>query len=242
MIKNWRIDMNLGEMNWIEVQEYLVKEDRILLVLGATEQHGYLSVTTDVSVPLALANSASDATGVLVAPPMNFGISPYFLDYPGTISLRASTFLDAVEDILRSLHHEGFHRFLILNGHGGNEAARSRIHELSNELKKFKVAWYSWWMEPSVTAVAEKHGLKSHHAAWIEAFPFVHARGIPVGDKESLAPKTLMSAKEVREFAGDGVYGGPYKASDEVMSEIYAAALKDILELLKFVPLAVHLI
>jgi len=234
--------MNLGDMNWLEVQEYLVKEDRILIVLGATEQHGYLSVTTDVSIPLALANSASEATGVVVAPPMNFGISPYFLEYPGTISLRASTFLDVVEDILRSLHHQGFRHFLILNGHGGNDAARGRIVELENELKRMKVAWYSWWMEPSVTAVAEKHGLVSHHAAWIEAFPFIHSRGIPEGSKDTLTPKTLMSAKEVREYAGDGVYGGPYKVADGIMDEIYAAALKDILELLKFENPPMHLI
>ena len=204
--------MHLGDMNWMEVQEYLKKENRILLVLGATEQHGYLSVTTDVSIPLALAESASGQSGVVIAPPLNFGISPYFLDYPGTISLRASTFMDVVEDILRSLYRQGFRRFVVLNGHGGNDAARSRIVEVANELSGLKVSWYSWWMEPSVSAVAEKHGLKSHHAAWIEAFPFIHANGIPDGGKPTLTSKTLMSAEEVKEFAGDGVYGGPYQA------------------------------
>lgn len=226
--------MNLSDMNWMEVAEYLSKEDRILLVLGATEQHGYLSVMTDVAIPLALANSASEATGVLVAPPLNFGVSPYFLDYPGTISLRTSTFLDAVEDILRSLHQQGFRRFVIVNGHGGNDAARGRITELANELKRMKVAWYSWWIAPSVTEVAEKHGLRSHHAAWIEAFPFIHARGMPEGNKETLYSKTLMSSRETRDFAGDGVYGGPYKVEKEIMDEVYAAALNDILDLLRF--------
>jgi creatinine amidohydrolase len=56
--------MELGDMNWMEVQEYLKKENRIIVVLGATEQHGYLSVTTDVSIPLALAESASAQSGV----------------------------------------------------------------------------------------------------------------------------------------------------------------------------------
>ena len=187
--------MHLGDMNWMEVEEYLKKENRILLVLGATEQHGYLSVTTDVSIPLALAESASAQSGVVIAPPLNFGISPYFLDYPGTISLRASTFMDVVEDILRSLYHQGFRRFVILNGHGGNDAARSRVIELANELDGLKVSWYSWWMEPSVTAVAEKHGLKSHHAAWIEAFPFIHAKGMPEGGKPTLACENIDERK-----------------------------------------------
>jgi len=33
--------MNLGEMNWMEVEQYLKTDDRIMMVLGATEQHGF---------------------------------------------------------------------------------------------------------------------------------------------------------------------------------------------------------
>ncbi len=225
--------MSFSKMNWMEVEEYLKKDDRILLVLGATEQHGYLSVTTDIDIPQALADEASERSGVVVAPPLNFGISPYFLDYPGTVSFRVSTFLDAVEDILRSLYRQGFRRFVVVNGHGGNEAARSRIVELLNELSEMKVAWYSWWVAPSVSRVAESHGLQSHHAAWIEAFSFVHRKDLPLGGKESLVAKTLMGAGETREFAGDGVYGGPYQVNRQIMDDIFNAALNDILDLLK---------
>ncbi len=83
--------MRLEDLNWMDVEKYLEHEDRLMLVTGATEQHGYLSLLTDIKVPLALADAASQATGVLVAPPLNFGISTYFLAYPGTLSLRAST-------------------------------------------------------------------------------------------------------------------------------------------------------
>lgn len=217
----------------MEVEEYLKKDNRILIVLGATEQHGYLSLTTDIDIPQALAEEASQKTGVVCAPPLNFGVSPYFLDYPGSISLRVSTFLDAVEDILRSLYRQGFRRFVVVNGHGGNDAARSRIVELLNELAEMQVAWYSWWTAPSVTAAAESHGLQSHHAAWIEAFPFVYSKDLPLGDKETLDSKRLMGANETRAFAGDGVYGGPYQVDRRIMDEIFAVALNDILELLK---------
>ncbi len=106
------------------MENYLQNEDRIMLVLGACEQHGYLSLLTDVKVPLALADIASQQTGVVVAPPLNFGCSPYFLGYPGTLSLRASTLLDVVEDVVQSAYTHGFRRMLVLNGHGGNDAAR----------------------------------------------------------------------------------------------------------------------
>jgi creatinine amidohydrolase/Fe(II)-dependent formamide hydrolase-like protein len=119
--------MRFEEMNWMDIEAYLKTDDRVMVVLGATEQHGYLSLLTDAKIPQALADAASQRSGVLVAPPLNFGVSPYFLAYPGTISLRSSTFLDVVEDMITSLYQAGFRRILVLNGHGGNDGARATV-------------------------------------------------------------------------------------------------------------------
>src|ERR1041384_6831047 len=80
------VHMRLEDLNWTDVEKYLQQEDRLMLVTGATEQHGYLSLLTDIKIPLALADAASQTTGVLVAPPLNFGVSPYLLSYPRTLS------------------------------------------------------------------------------------------------------------------------------------------------------------
>jgi creatinine amidohydrolase len=226
--------MRLEELNWMDVENYLKSEDRIMLVLGACEQHGYLSLLTDVHIPQALADTASQRTGVLVAPPLNFGVSPYFLSYPGTISLRLSTYVDAVEDIVRSLHQQGFRRFLLLNGHGGNQPASTRLHELANQLPDLKIFWYSWWSSHSVEAAAMKHGLKSYHAAWIEAFPFTRVGELPEGEKTPPSYQGILSAEEYRRVFGDGVFGGPYQVDMEIMNEIFAAALEDVLYYLNF--------
>src|SRR5512142_1807942 len=132
--------MRLDELNWMDVEQYLKHEDRIMLVLGACEQHGYLSLLSDVKIPLALADAASQQTGVLVAPPVNFGVSPYFLAYPGTLSLRLTTLVDLVEDLVRSAYSQGFRRYLFLNGHGGNDPVRSRLYELANQLPGMRLA------------------------------------------------------------------------------------------------------
>src|SRR3972149_1386738 len=134
-------DMRLEELNWMDVENYLAQDDRIILVLGATEQHGYLSLLTDVKIPQALADAASASTGVLIAPPLNFGVSPYFATYPGTISLRTSTFLAVVEDIVQSLYGVGFRRIFIMNGHGGNSGGPTRLTELANEMDGLKFIW-----------------------------------------------------------------------------------------------------
>ena len=35
--------MLIKNMNWMQVEEYLKKDDRVILPLGSTEQHAYLS-------------------------------------------------------------------------------------------------------------------------------------------------------------------------------------------------------
>jgi creatinine amidohydrolase len=229
-----KLIMRLADLNWMDVESYLKSDDRLMLVLGACEQHGYLSLLTDVKIPLALADAASQQTGVPVAPPLNFGASPYFLAYPGTLSLRVSTLLDVVEDLVRSLYRQGFRRMLLLNGHGGNDPVRARLYELADELADLRLSWYAWWRSPSVTATAQQHGLESSHGGWIEAFDFTRVADLPAGEKKPPAMLGLVSAEQARQAYGDGMFGGPYAVDREIMDEIFAVALDDVIRLLEF--------
>ena len=226
--------MRFEDLSWFDVEKYLLNENRLILVLGACEQHGYLSLLADSKIPLALADAASQKTGILIAPVVNYGISPYFMNYPGSFSLRATTLLDLVEDLIRCAYHQGFQRILILNGHGGNDPARARLYEVANTLPQLQLAWYSWWQAHSVETVAIKHGLRSYHAAWIEAFPFTRVGDLPDGEKIPPRIPGLVNAKQARELYQDGVFGGPYQVDDAILSEVFTAALEDILQLLKF--------
>ena len=219
----------------MDVEEYLKHDDRLIIVVGACEQHGYLSLLSDVKIPLALADAASKQIGVLVAPPVNFGSSPYFLTYPGTFSLRLSTLMDAVEDIIRSAYGQGFKRILVLNGHGGNSGLKARLTELANILPGLKVQWYAWWMAHSVEEVAIRHAIKPSHANWLEAFPFTIVADLPEGEKTPPhVPSDIMDARTSREVYGDGSFGGKYQVPRETMEEVFDAALQDVLQLLNF--------
>ncbi len=226
--------MRFEDLNWFDVEAYLKNDDRLMLVLGSCEQHAYLSLLTDVRIPLALADAASEKTGVLVAPPLNFGCSPYFLGYPGTLSLRASTLLDVAEDLVRSSYRHGFRRILLLNGHGGNDPARARLYEVASDLPGLRLAWYAWWQAHSVGEVAQSHGLKSSHASWIEAFSFTRVADLPQGEKQPPYVPGLLGAGEARQVYGDGNFGGPYQVSEAIMQEIFSAALQDVLVMLEF--------
>ncbi len=226
--------MRYSDLNWFDVEKYLENDDRLMLVIGSCEQHGYLSLLTDAKIPQALADAASQETGVLVAPALNFGASPYFLAYPGTISLRIATLMDILEDIIRSVYQQGFRRIVVLNGHGGNEPVRGRLYELANELSDLRLAWFAWWRSHSVEAILVKHELKSYHAGWIEAYPFTRVAELPEGSKTPPHVPGLLGAEEARQVYGDGVFGGPYQVDDEIMQEIFNACVLDIVNLLKF--------
>ena len=227
--------MRLEDLNWMDVERYLEQDDRLILILGACEQHGYLSLLTDIKIPLALADSASNQTGVLVAPPLNFGVSPYFLDYPGTLSFSVRTMISAVEDMVRSAYRQGFRRILVLNGHGGNSAARQHLSAINNDLPSLKMSWFDWWMSHSVEEIAQKHNIKPAHANWLEAFSFTIVGELPDGSKTPpKVPSAIMAAGTMREVYGDGSFGGPYRVDDAIMQEVLNAGLEDILLMLKF--------
>ncbi len=226
--------MRFSELNWFDVENYLENDDRLMLILGACEQHGYLSLLTDAKIPQALTDAASQRTGVLVAPALNFGASPYFLAYPGTISLRIATLMDVAEDMVRSLYTQGFRRILILNGHGGNDPVRGRLYEVASHLPDLRIAWYAWWQSHSVEAVAIQHNLKPYHAGWVEAFHFTRVTELPAGEKTPPHIPGLLGAQEARIVYGDGVFGGAYQADDAIMNEVFEASLGDVIQLLKF--------
>jgi len=226
--------MRIEDLNWMDVESYLKNDDRLILIIGATEQHGYLSLVSDVRIPQALADAAAQQTNVLVAPPLNFGSSPYFLDYPGTLSLRISTLLDVIEDLVRSAYGQGFRRILLLNGHGGNDGARARLAELASQMPDLHLSWYSWWTAHSVLNIAEKHQIKPAHANWLEAFPFNVVGDLPSEEKNPPSVPGILGAKRARLVFGDGSFGGKYVVDFNIMQEMFDAALQDVLTLLEF--------
>lgn len=115
----------LGDLSYVDVQEYLKHSDTILIPKASLEQHGpHLPLYCDTITATEVARRAGEAAGILYTPTLWLGYSPQHMREAGwgagTITLRADTYLNVLYDIGRSLIHHGFNRLIFVNGHGSN--------------------------------------------------------------------------------------------------------------------------
>jgi creatinine amidohydrolase len=228
--------MRIRDLNWMQLEEYLRADDRIVLPVGSTEQHAYLSLETDNILSERIATEAAEPVGVPVLPVLAYGLTPTFAAYPGSPTLRATTYMHVVRDLLDSLHDQGFRRVLIVNGHGGNTPARSQVAEWLGSHPDAQAIWHDWWNAPRMSEAATRVDPVWSHASWTENFPWTRLEGVdlPAESKPTVTysggPFTPAAA---RETAGDGSYGGAYAKSDDVMLELWALAVEEARGLLE---------
>lgn len=216
-------------MNWFQVETYLRSDDRAIVPLGSTEQHAYLSNAVDSILAERVAVEAAAPLGVPVFPVLSFGITPYFANYPGSVSLRMETYGRIITDILDSLATSGFRRVLFVNGHGGNTPGQTAALEWLNSHPDCRVRWHNWWSAPLTMGKVQSIDPVASHASWMENFPWTRLPDIvmptqrkPMVDLDLL--KTIGSSG-VKALIGDGNFGGHYQRSDEEMQAIWDVAV-----------------
>jgi creatinine amidohydrolase len=229
--------MNIAEMNWLQVEQYLKHDDRAVLPIGCTEQHAYLSLATDSILAERLAREAAESSGVPVFPVMPYGITPGFMAYPGTVSLRITTLLAVVEDVLDSLARHGFRRVLVVNGHGGNAPAGAFVQEWQAVRSGMKVKFHNWWNAPRVWSRVQATDPLASHASWMENFPWTRLAGVSMPDTQKSAQPyadwTHLGPQVIRERLGDGNFAGRYVRPDSDMAALWSVAVAETRALLE---------
>ncbi|HKJ03149.1 MAG TPA: creatininase family protein [Longimicrobiales bacterium] len=228
--------MRIKDMTWMQVDEYLEHDDRCVLPLGSTEQHAYLSLAVDAILAEKVAADAAEPLGIPVFPAMAYGITPYFMAYPGTVTLSPETYERVLAEILEGLTKHGFGRILVVNGHGGNSVARpaaqvwARTHDV-------ELLWHDWWKAPRTLAAVRAIDEAASHASWMEGFPWTRVSTVtpPPGHKASvdLTGRETMSAEAFRERLGDGSFGGYYERPDQDLLAIWELGVQETRELLE---------
>lgn len=223
--------MKIADMNWMQVEAYLKADDRCLLPIGCTEQHAYLSLAVDAILAERVAVEAAEPLGVPVFPVLPFGITPGFMSYPGTVTLKVETLLRVVRDLLDSLDHQGFRRILIVNGHGGNQPVAAAVAEWMAAHPRSRVRFHNWWNAPKTLAHVKGIDPHSAHASWMENLPWTRLAGVtqPEGSKTPVDYRryAVLPPDAARELAGDGNFGGAYERPDEDVLAMWRIAVEE---------------
>ena len=233
--------MRVRELNWMQLADYLERDDRIVLPLGSTEQHAYLSLETDNILAERAAVEAAEPLGVPVLPVLPYGLTPAFAAFPGSPSLRVETFVAVLRDLLDSLYGQGFRRFLLVNGHGGNVPAGSLVREWASARPDAQAVFTSWWENDEFDVLTQSIDAETRygtwHAAWLENFPWTRLDGVELPEERKPvldgAAYRVADAESVRHLLGDGSFGGPYQRPDEEMLRVWKVVVTGVRELLE---------
>lgn len=107
----------LADISWINAQKILTPDAVVVIPLGAgSKEHGpHLPLSTDYLQAEEFTRKLALKRKVIIAPTMNYGFYPAFIEYPGSTSLSFSTSVQNIVQTVKTLAHYGPKRFYIIN-------------------------------------------------------------------------------------------------------------------------------
>ena len=190
---------------------------------GSTEQHNeHLAMIQDTASAMLVAQHAALRlySQVIVSTPVPVGISPYWMERKGTLTLRPGTFLAFVYDVCDSLRAHGFKTIYIVNGHGGNDKPlKSHVAEWREKLGVNLDAcsyWDAYTSSQEIKAETSKlmqsgiervpgHSAEFETSFALAAFPErVHRVGVDY-EKVRLQLKDPQDAKDDRAYCQESL-------------------------------------
>lgn len=157
----------LSEMTWREAAEMLSQEVVAIIPAGSNEQHGpHLWLQHDITSALSVARIAAEKLypRVVITPPIAIGFSPFHMEFPGSLTLRAETLINLSLDIHRSLKRHGIQKVVTFNGHGGNERPLHIAARIARDELGLTTAFLNHWdlVPPEITAMCEDGWVPGH--------------------------------------------------------------------------------
>lgn len=237
--------MRLHLLTWNEVEDYLKSRRDIIIPIGSTEQHGPNGlIGTDAICAEEIAWRVGATAQALVAPTIAVGMAQHHLGFPGSMTLRPSTLIAIIKDMVDSLAVHGFERFYFLNGHGGNiattTAAFSEIYAARSLNPKgnyspLACTLKNWWETKAAADLSRNlypdvegsHATPSEVAVTQAVYPAHIKKGAIM---PTVAPKgSFTDAADYRRNFPDGRIGSnPGLATPEAGQKIIEAVSQEI--------------
>jgi creatinine amidohydrolase len=231
----------LARLTWPEAKEALERARLGIVPVGSCEQHGpHMTLDTDIAIAGALARRLADDLGelALLLPPLGYGLSEHHLGFPGSLTLRASTFAGFLSDVVESLAHHGIRRVLVVNGHGGNVDAIRLAARAARRDHGALVAGVMWAQIASDEVARQAKTERYGHACEIETSVGMVVAPDSVHADRMAEPRLTTHASALtelphttvdrptwfHEWTENGALGDPRLASAEIGEAIVAAA------------------
>ena len=238
--------MQLALATWHEVEDYLRTQRGCIVPIGSVEQHGPNGlIGTDHLDAEFVAKGVGDAIGCMVAPTLAYGMSQHHLGFAGSATLRPSTLIAVVRDVVLSLAKHGFERFFFINGHGGNVATVTAGFDeiyaersLGAERPEIMCRMMFWSGGKRATKLADElYGdSNGNHATAgeVSLSQFYHPEAIKHAQMSpKVAPKSggFFDCADYRRRFPDGRIGSdPSLSTPEHGEMLYHAAVEDMVE------------
>ena len=219
--------MRLGSCTWPDLDRGA--PPRLLVPLGATEQHGpHLPLCTDTVIACAVAEGAArERPDVAVAPALPYVASGEHAAFPGTLSLGLEALERALVELVRSADH--FADVVLVSWHGGNAEAVGRA--VARSRADGRAA--SWW-EPRLGAAGADLRTDAH-AGRIETSLMLAIAPELVGEDRPAGPSASITAllpalreRGVRAVSSNGVLGDARKATADAGRALLASFVADL--------------
>ncbi len=228
----------LSEIPWTEAEKLLAPARVVVLPLGAgTKEHGpHLRLGNDQLIADYLAARVLALRPVTLLPTLTYGFYPAFLEYPGSVSLRADTQRDVVQQIALSLARHGARRFYVLNtGISTVPPLRAAAELLARQ--GVLLAFTDLERVGRATRAALTTQAEGTHADEIETSMMLYiapqsvdmGRAVKDGLPGRPGPLTRDAARKDAHVSPSGVFGDATRATREKGERVVEAVLADIL-------------
>ena len=231
--------MRFHELTWPLLRQVRRDGTVVLAPIAACEQHSrHLPTFTDTLLVTAVAEGVEERLPgqVLLLPTLWLGASGHHLRFGATLSVEVHTHSAMLCDLLMPLLEDGYQRFLVLNGHGGNiDTMHVALRRLQPRYRDRLLTAASYWelAEKELAALADGPRKVMGHACEFETSMVLALRpelvcraeikDDPPADDPAL--RGLFLADDMKQRTVHGSVGYPEQASAEKGLAFLAAAI-----------------
>jgi creatinine amidohydrolase len=230
------------EHSWTDLQKR--KPQVVLLPIGSVEAHGpHLPLATDTIISGEIARRAAlelQQKGIytLILPPLQYAVTDFSRDFPGTVTIRKESFQNILKDIAHALRDHAIPILCIVNSHL-EPAHIYSIHEAIQEIDGIKVLFPDKTKKPWASLLTTEFKQGACHAGSYETSLVLAVREELVrNEREKLQPNPVNLANLMKQGvssfkdagAPQAYFGDPAAATSEEGEQTYEILTRMVVE------------